>query len=164
MWQFQMRVLFLGKELMDVVDGTTPKPPPLNMTNLAAWIKKDSQAVHLLCQDVEEKILKYIKSYRTLETIQNKLKEVHDQWSHENFHHIRQWFFDITVEEGETIASFLGKIEEVRNEFTNLGNNIFTDDNVMAKVLNKLPACYRTFQSFWDNVINIERTINTMVG
>jgi hypothetical protein len=37
-----MRALFLGKELMDVVDGTTPKPPPLNMTNVVTWIKKDS--------------------------------------------------------------------------------------------------------------------------
>jgi len=70
---------------------------------------------------------------------------MHDQWSHENIHHIQQWFFDITIEEGETIASFLGNFEEVRNELTNLGNNTFTDDIVMAKVLNQLPTCYRTF-------------------
>jgi hypothetical protein len=44
-----MRVLFLGKELMDMVDGTTLKPPPIDIANLVAWIKKDSQTMHLLC-------------------------------------------------------------------------------------------------------------------
>jgi hypothetical protein len=105
------------EELMDMVDGTTPKPPPIDIANIVAWIKKDNQAVHLLCQNVEEKILKYIMSYRTSKAICNKLKEMHDQWSHESIHHIQQRFFDITVEEGESIFSFLGKFEEARNEF-----------------------------------------------
>jgi hypothetical protein len=56
-----MKALFFTKELMDVVDGTTLKPPPLE-TCLITWIKKNSQTMHLLCQVVEEKILKYIMS------------------------------------------------------------------------------------------------------
>jgi hypothetical protein len=43
--------------------------------------------------------------------------------------------FDITVEEGENITNFLAKIEKAKNELTNLGDNIFIDDIVMAKVL-----------------------------
>ncbi len=103
-----------------MVDGTTPKPPSLNTTNLVAWIKKDSQARHLLCQDVEEKILKYIMNYTTSKAICNKLKEMHDQQSHESIHHIQQRFFDIAMEEGESIVSFMGNFEEARSELTNL--------------------------------------------
>jgi hypothetical protein len=84
------------------------------------------------------------------------LKEVHDQWSHENIHHVQQQFFDITLKEGESIANFLGNFEKVRNELTNLGNNTFTDDIIMAKVLNQLPTCYKTFLSSWENVFNVE--------
>jgi hypothetical protein len=40
------------------------------------------------------------------------------------------------MEEGENIASFLGNFKEARSKLTNLGNNTFTDDTVMAKVLN----------------------------
>jgi hypothetical protein len=103
-------------------------------------------------------------NYRTLEAIWNKLKEVHDQQSHESIHHVKQWFFDNTMEEGESIVSFLGNFEEARNELTNLGNNTFTDDIAMAKVLNQLPTCYETFLSYWENVLNVEQTISTMVG
>ncbi len=127
-----------------MVDGTTLKPPPLD-TCLITWIKKDSQTMHLLCQVVEEKILKYIMSCRTSKAIWNKLKEVHDHQSHESIHHVQHEFFDITMEEGESIDDFLGSIEEAKSELTNVGNNLFTNDTIMAKVLSRLLPCYKTF-------------------
>jgi hypothetical protein len=69
MWQFQVRVLFLGKELMDGVDGTTPRPP------LDGWIKKDSRVVPYFvssCQRGDFKI------YHELQDLRGNL-EVHDQ-------------------------------------------------------------------------------------
>jgi len=125
-----------------MVDGTTPKPPSSNMVDLVAWINYDSQVVHLLCQAIEKKILKYIMS---LEAIWNKLKKKHDQWPYESIHHVQQQFFDITMEEGENITNFLAKIE-AKNEFTNLGDNTCIDGIVMAKVFNHLPTCYKPFQ------------------
>ncbi len=49
------------------------------------------------------------------------------------------------MEEGESIDDLLEKIEKVRNELTNVGDNLFIDDIVMAKVVNQLLACYRAF-------------------
>ncbi len=40
------------------------------------------------------------------------------------------------MEEGENIINFLAKIEEAKNELTNLGDNTFIDDIIKAKVLN----------------------------
>lgn len=146
-----------------MVDGTTPKPPPLDITNLVAWIKKDSQTLHLLCQDVEEKIFKYIMKYRTSEIICNKLKEVHDQWSHESIHHIQQWIFDITMEEGESNASFLGNFEEAKSELTNLGNNTHwwhCHGQGLELVANML---WKHFSHIGKKNC-VEETISTMVG
>jgi hypothetical protein len=42
----------------------------------------------------------------------------------------------LTINDGESITSFLGNFEEAKSDLTNLGNNTFTDDIVMAKVLN----------------------------
>jgi hypothetical protein len=49
------------------------------------------------------------------------------------------------MEEGESIDDFLEKIEKARNELTNVGDNLFIDDIIMAKVLSQLLACYRAF-------------------
>jgi len=70
MWQFKMRVLFLGKELMDVVDGTTPRPPSLD-----GWIKKDSQVVPSFVSSCQREDLKI---YHELQDLRGNL-EVHDQ-------------------------------------------------------------------------------------
>lgn len=73
---------------MEVVDGTTPKPASINAEGLAIWVKKEGQVVGLLCQAIEEKILKYVMSCKTSKAIQEKLAEVHDQHSHESIHHV----------------------------------------------------------------------------
>lgn len=70
MWQFRMRVLFLGKELMDVVDGTTPMPPSLD-----GWIKKDSQVVPSFVSSCQREDFKI---YHELQDLRGNL-EVHDQ-------------------------------------------------------------------------------------
>jgi hypothetical protein len=51
-----MRALFLGKELMDMVDGTTPKPLSLDAIGHVAWVKKESQAVRHKEQQSHESI------------------------------------------------------------------------------------------------------------
>ena len=41
LWKFQMRALFMGKDLLTVVDGTEPKPANAGAQQ-TAWIKRDS--------------------------------------------------------------------------------------------------------------------------
>lgn len=100
-------------------------------------------------------------SYKTLEAIWNKLKKIHDQWPYESIRHVQQQFFDITMEEGKNIINFLAKIEEAKNELTNLGDNTFIDDIVKAKVLNQLLACYKPFQLSWGNFFVLNKPSTT---
>jgi hypothetical protein len=41
LWKFQMCAIFLGRELMSVVDGTKPKPAAAGAEQLA-WTKQDN--------------------------------------------------------------------------------------------------------------------------
>ena len=46
-------MVLLGRELMDVVDGTIPKLVDIaDAETKAAWHKKDNQVVSLLCQAI----------------------------------------------------------------------------------------------------------------
>jgi hypothetical protein len=48
-WNFQLRALLLGKDLMDVVDRTEPKPPDTaTAEEKLAWKKKDNLALSIL--------------------------------------------------------------------------------------------------------------------
>ena len=60
-WKFQLRAVLLGKDLMDVVDGTEPKPPDTATTEeKLAWKKKDNSALSILSQSIDESMLKNV--------------------------------------------------------------------------------------------------------
>lgn len=74
-WKFQMRAVLLGRDLMDVVDGSETQPLATAAADVnAAWRKKDNQAVSLLCQAIDESMLKHITSCITSKHIWDKLK------------------------------------------------------------------------------------------
>ena len=86
-WKFQIRAVLLGCELMDVVDGTIPKPvDTAHAETKAAWRKKDNQAVSLLCQAIDESMLKHVTSCVTSKQIWDKLKLFHQRNASENIH------------------------------------------------------------------------------
>ncbi len=80
------------------------------------------------------------------------IKEVSDQQSHRSINHILQHFFDITIEEGESVANFLIMIKEVKSELTDLGDNIFSDnvviqgfESIVSDVMGQFTYFRRTF-------------------
>jgi hypothetical protein len=56
LWKFQMHVVFMGKELLGIVDGSEVEPTTIGVAQ-ASWNKHDSQAINLLCQALSKKYL-----------------------------------------------------------------------------------------------------------
>jgi hypothetical protein len=58
LYSFQMSAFLIGRELLEVVDGTTPKPADdAPAAERAEWRKKDGQAISAICETLEEQIL-----------------------------------------------------------------------------------------------------------
>ena len=63
LWKFQMRAIFLEKDLMGIVDGCEPKPlDSVDVAIKAYWRRRDNQAISLLCQTIDESMLKHVMS------------------------------------------------------------------------------------------------------
>jgi hypothetical protein len=56
LWKFQMHAIFMGKELLGIVDGSEVEPTTIGIAQ-ADWNKRDSQAINLLCQTLSKKYL-----------------------------------------------------------------------------------------------------------
>jgi len=79
-WKFQMRAILLGRELIDVVDKSKIQPTATTATNVkVAWRKKHNQAISLLCQAMDECMLKHVTSCVTSKQMWNKLKLFYEQ-------------------------------------------------------------------------------------
>jgi hypothetical protein len=61
LYSFQMSAFLMGKELLEVVDGTTPKPTDdAPAVERVEWRKKDGHAISAICETLEEQILNLV--------------------------------------------------------------------------------------------------------
>ena len=94
LWKFQMRAISLGKYLMSIADGSESKPPDsADAVVKADWRRRDNQAISLLCQTIDESMLKHVMSCVTSKQIWGKLKLIHEQNAYENVHSLQAKFY-----------------------------------------------------------------------
>lgn len=141
LWKFQMRVVFMGRDLLTIVDGSEVKPDEAGPDQVA-WIKRDSQAISLLCQALDKKHIGYVVACTSANAIWEKIRVIQEQDSGESIHALQQKFFKCTMEEGDTIATFLGKIDMAISQLASRGDTTFTSTAVLAKIMSDLPEGY----------------------
>lgn len=161
LWQFQMRAVFLGKELMSIVDGTEVKPENPGPEQLA-WIKKDNQGISILCQVLDKKYLQHVVSCTTSHAMWAKLRLINEQDASESVHALHQKFYKCNLAEGESIASFISNIEVIVNQLKSRGDITFTENAVIAKVMSSLPAGYDNVLSAWDTTADASKTLDVL--
>lgn len=101
--------------------GTEPKPADVGADQVA-WIKRDNQAISLLCQVLDKKHLQHVISCTTSHAKWAKLKLIHEQDASESVHALQQSFYKCTLSEGESIASFVSNIEAIVNQLASRGD------------------------------------------
>uniref|UniRef100_A0A2H1WHY1 SFRICE_040127 n=1 Tax=Spodoptera frugiperda TaxID=7108 RepID=A0A2H1WHY1_SPOFR len=98
-WKFQTIVLLRSQGLLEVTDGSSVKSE--EAVEKAAWEKKDAKAQSWLVTRIE-----------------------YEQKSETSVHIVQQRFFQYKYEEGTAMSIFLSKIEELRNQLKQMGEDI----------------------------------------
>jgi len=68
LWKFQMHVIFMGKKLLGIVDGSEVEPTTIGVAQVD-WKKRDNQTTSLLCQAFSKKYLEYVVACDTTHVI-----------------------------------------------------------------------------------------------
>jgi hypothetical protein len=163
LWKFQMRAVLLGKDVMGVVDGTEPQPAATAPANTRfEWQKKDNVAISLLCDAISESYLDNVMACTTSKSIWDKLILLHEQNQSENVHSLQQAFFKCELNEGDSIATFLGQLELILSKLTARGDTTFNENAVIAKVLAKLPEGFDSVLATWEVTPAADKNLKTL--
>ncbi|CAG9136603.1 unnamed protein product [Plutella xylostella] len=92
-----------------------------------------------------------------------KLASVYEQKSETSIHIVQQRFFQYKYEEGTAMSTFLSKIEELRNQLKQMGEEI-SEKFVITKVLMSLPDAYKHFVSAWESAPDDKQTMENLVA
>ena len=145
-----MRAISLGKYLMSIADGSESKPPDsADAVVKADWRRRDNQAISLLCQTIDESMLKHVMSCVTSKQIWDKLKFIHEQNASENVHSLQGEFYKCSITSEETIIDFLGKLKVIISQLAAHGDTTFNDDAIISKILCSLPDSFDSLLPAW---------------
>lgn len=164
LWKFQMRAILLGKELMDIVAGTLPKPAATEAAAVKSeWLKRDSQAFSLLCQALDESILKHVVSCTTSKEIWDKLKLIHERDTSENIHTLQEEFYKCAMTEGESVADFLSRLDFIVSQLASRGDNTFNEKAQISKILCNLPSAFDSMLPAWRMQPDASKTLSNLI-
>jgi hypothetical protein len=77
-----MKIILTASGLLDIVDGTSPKPEP-TAANYAAWNSKNAKAMCILSSAIEY-LLEYLITCENAVEMWDKLSSIHEQKSAAN--------------------------------------------------------------------------------
>jgi len=72
LWKFQMHALFMGKEILGIVDESEVEPTIVGVAEVD-WKKCDNQMTSLLCQTLSKKYVEYVVACHITHVICDKV-------------------------------------------------------------------------------------------
>lgn len=160
-WKFQSMILLRSQDLLKVVQGISVKPE--DEIERAKWEKLDAKAQTWLVTRMSESAMMHILTCTSSAEMWKKLVSVYEQTSETSIHIVQQRFFQYKYEEGTEMSTFLSKIEELKNQLKQMGENV-SEKFVITKVLMSLPVSYKHFVSAWESAPDNKQTYDNLVS
>lgn len=160
-WKFQSMILLRSQDLLKVVQGISVKPE--DEIERAKWEKLDAKAQTWLVTRMSESAMMHILTCTSSAEMWKKLASVYEQTSETSIHIVQQRFFQYKYEEGTEMSTFLSKIEELKNQLKQMGENV-SEKFVITKVLMSLPVSYKHFVSAWESAPDNKQTYDNLVS
>ena len=165
-WQFVVRTLLEGDDLIDVCDGTFVKPVEGSDSyeaNLKAWNKADKASRKLIVTTVESKPMRLIMNCKSAKEMWDKLHSVFEMKTDESLCLVQKQFFETRWDNNSNISQHISKIEQLANKMKTLGEEI-PSTMLIARILSTLPPQYDHFHSAWDSTETSKKTITNLTA
>jgi len=157
-----MKIIFTASGLLDVVDGTLPKPEP-TADNHAAWNSKNAKAMCILSSAVEYSQLEYLITCEKAAEMWAKLGFIHEQKSAANKLTLMTKFHEYKMTPSDSVAQHIAKIENMVRQLKDVGEEL-SEVMIMAKILGTLPQKFGSLTTTWDSVSEANQTRDNLIA
>ena len=155
-WKWQIKALLMYKKVFGVPNGTDLEA---NAIDKDAWKEREYLAYSILCNSVERKLLGSLLNCTTSREIWTTLLSLYEQNTSQNLHELQTKFFQATILPGQFVTDFIASLNLILSELTALGDDTFTEDTMISKLLSSLPEGFDHFLTSWESTPATERTL-----
>ena len=155
-WKWQIKALLMYKKVFGVPNETDLEE---NATDKEAWKEREYLAYSILCNSVERKLLGSLLDCTTSREIWTTLLSLYEQNTSQNLHELQKKFFQATILPEQSITDFIASLNLILSELTALGDETFTEDTMISKLLSSLPEGFDHFLTSWESTLATEQTL-----
>jgi hypothetical protein len=155
-WKIIMQTILNCDGVFEVVSGEFNKPLKENASEFEKWNQLNNKAKKRLILLLDTKPLLRVGSCSTSKEVWEKLNQIYDTQSAENFDILRHKFHSIQWEWAGGIQAHLAKFDEIETKIMLL-NKPFEHEDLCARFLQTLP---KEFDHIYVNIYKITMILN----
>lgn len=165
LWKFSVSIALKSNELMEIVSGKERRPEESEENNaiVRRWDQRNNHAMVLFLTSICEEQLNHLVNCETATDMWNKLISIHEQKTEVSKHVVYQKFYDIRMNAGMKIATFISEIESLVKQLEEMGEKI-SEVAKISKIINSLPPKYDMFVTAWDSVESSKQTLTDLIA
>ena len=156
-WKFQIQSWLDVHGLLEVVDGTWPKPPQQKEDAVSEWLKLDKKARMVIGYALEKNIVPKVMNLKTSHEMWTRLLTIYEMKNEASVHMLMQQFFEYKMGKNTSISQHVAQIEQMAQRLEDLGHKQ-EDLAIITKTLMSLPQAYQQFIVAWDSLDKKEQT------
>jgi hypothetical protein len=158
LWKMHMRFIFQSRDMYSIVNGTLKKSSLTTPADQLQWEKKDKQAIVAILGTLDSFHKQEVINCSTSHEMWSQLQAYHDQHSEECIIALQAKYYNLKLNEGESIAVFISTLQKLAKQLTDLGQAV-TEQQLISKIICGLPASFDPLLLAWDNIPLVDRTL-----
>jgi transposase InsO family protein len=145
LWKERIRFILIDKGLWKVVCGKYKKPTgsPVDPIELEKWEDADERALSAICQRLTGPEFMTTSKATSAQAAWRSLEETYEVKNTSSLLFLLRKFWTAQMNEGDNIVTHIGKLREMAEQLSSIGERISDTHFVMA-LLGSLPESYRT--------------------
>ncbi|KAK3920666.1 Retrovirus-related Pol polyprotein from transposon TNT 1-94 [Frankliniella fusca] len=160
LWSFQMKILFVAKQLLKFVDGSvTVDDVPEEQIPL--WKEEDAKAKLYIMMTTEKVVKQHLMSYDTSKDMFDKLKNIYEKDTAHQRCHLLQELYAYKWMNQKSVLENICTVQQLAHQLNALEYAV-DETAVVTKITSMLPREYSSFATAWDSVPNESKTLDNL--
>lgn len=149
LWNLQVKAVLRGNGILDVVNGTTPKPE--GQEEAEKWMIRDGKAMALLISSIEMEQANHVLNCASSKEVYDKIESLHKTKSEVRVMNLYEEYFSLSMNEDESVAAYFSRCSLLASEIEDQGEKL-SENIKMVRIISSLTPKYKNFRTVWYNV------------
>ena len=145
LWKEKIKFILIDKGLWKVVCGKYKKPigSPVDPAELEKWEDTDQRALSAICLHLNTTEFLTASKAESAEAAWKGLEATYEVKNTSSLLYLIRRFWTVQMSEGDSIVTHIGKLREMADQLSSIGEKV-SDINFVMALLGSLPESYRT--------------------